>query len=243
VSQRTISSDLKGLEATSKPLRPKGGRPKAEKPEKKTRAEVAPKAVEREQLVEQLMARGKSSQEIAAELGVGLRATNQAMEHVKIRQEAEAQIDPASLSLSAQQKLEAAIRQHKRKLDAELAEQRAQLVTEFDRIKIDWLRTFNERQAEYDAVILARKGVMTRKTFDAIRRCLHPDSRQSVSDERLAEAFRLFGKLELKLLPESDFPTRRFKPLNPADLLEAKVRADQARRAKANGPKDVARRN
>ena len=72
--------------------------------------------------------------------------------------------------------------------------------------------------AEYDAVISARKGIMTRKVFDNIRRCLHPDSRQSASDERLAEAFRLFSKLELRLLSESDFPTRKLKPLNAADL-------------------------
>jgi hypothetical protein len=196
------------------------------------------------EIARMVLDQGMTKQQAAVAAGVSdivvRKAT--AIEQGRREERADPQIDPASLSLSARQKLDAAIRQHKRNGDAELAEQRAQLVAEFDQLRIDWLRKFNERQAEYDAVISARKGVMTRKTFDAIRRCLHPDSRDSVSSERLAEAFRLFSKLELKLLPESDFPTRRFRPLNPADLIEAKMRADEARREKANGKREMTRR-
>jgi transposase len=245
IDKATVSRDLANCCTTQqlKPAKsasnPKGaGRPKAKPRRSKFGENVESTAASL------VLDKGLTKKQASKAAGVSEIVVRTSVAREEGRREAwnDPPIDPATLSASARQKFDAAIRQHQRKLDAELADFRAQLVTEFDRFKVDWLRTMNAKQAEYDAVISARKGVMTRKTFDAIRRCLHPDSRQSVSDDRLAEAFRLFGRLELKLLPESDFPTRRFRPLNPADLLEAKIRADEARRAKVNGTKEVMRR-
>lgn len=53
VSQRQVSTDLSSLEVTSKPSRPKGGRPK--KTASKPRSQTAPRAVEREDKVVVLM--------------------------------------------------------------------------------------------------------------------------------------------------------------------------------------------
>ena len=83
------------------------------------RAERAPKAARREERIEILSKAGLSANEIAAEVGLGLRAVHQALEHVEIKREAEARIDPATLSLTAQEKLAAAARQQKRELAAE----------------------------------------------------------------------------------------------------------------------------
>ena len=40
-----------------------------------------------------------------------------------------------------------------------------------------------------------------------MRRALHPDSRHSISDKKLAEAFDVFMALEKYLLDEKDSPT------------------------------------
>lgn len=238
VSTRTVSEDLRNFEVASKLKHAKtasnrkgAGRPKRSKFGRDVEAKAASLVLDK----------GLSFEKAGKAVGVSniVMRTSVAREQGYREGRADPLIDPASLSPSAQQKLDAAIRQHKRKLELEIIQEREGLTAEFDRYRIDWLRTLNERQAEYDAVISARKGVMTRRAFDAIRRCLHPDSRQSVSEERLAEAFRLFSKLEIKLLAESEHPTRRF---NPADLLEAKMKADEARRAKANGKRGVVRR-
>jgi hypothetical protein len=50
---------------------------------------------------------------------------------------------------------------------------------------------------------------MDKATFHDIRRVLHPDSRQSISDKKLGEAFDTFMPLEKYVLNEKDSPTMR----------------------------------
>jgi hypothetical protein len=57
-------------------------------------------------------------------------------------------------------------------------------------------------------LIPARKGIMDKETFNSIRRCLHPDSRQTATVKRLNEAFDAFMALEKLLLNEKDSPTQ-----------------------------------
>lgn len=53
-----------------------------------------------------------------------------------------------------------------------------------------------------------RKGILkTKDEFKAILSCLHPDSRHSASDKKLARAFDLFNGLEKFLLNEEQSPT------------------------------------
>jgi hypothetical protein len=49
---------------------------------------------------------------------------------------------------------------------------------------------------------------MDKATFNAIRRVLHPDSRQSISDKKLGEGFDTFMALEKYVLNEKDSPTK-----------------------------------
>ncbi len=73
-----------------------------------------------------------------------------------------------------------------------------------------------ERDRKFaDEVIKARKGVMPPETFNLIWSCLHPDSRRGVSDERLAEAFRVFGDMKPLLLSQAEAPWRVALPLTP----------------------------
>jgi DNA-binding CsgD family transcriptional regulator len=203
VDRSTISRDLSEFvhdAQIKKPAKtatnPKGaGRPKGR----------APKAIEREEKVAALKDAGLTTAEIAVEVGLGERAVSQALEHVQIKREAEAQIDPSTLSLSAQQKLATAIKQHQQKLSAGY---QAHIQEEIrKRLEETVLPHYREKQAEAEKVIKSRKGVMDKATFNRIRRCLHPDSRQSVTDKILGEAFDAFMALEKILLDEKDSPT------------------------------------
>src|SRR5262245_29818320 len=48
----------------------------------------------------------------------------------------------------------------------------------------------------WTSVVQSREsGIMRLVNFKLIRSCLHPDSRKSASDEKLAKAFRIFNRL------------------------------------------------
>lgn len=246
VSHKTISKDLgefvpevqiKTGKTTSNP---KGaGRPKGST---KPRAETAPQAVAREERVAVLMDAGKTAHEIAAELGVVVRAANQAMEHVKIRREAEAIIDPTTLSLSAQEKLAVAIRQATRKLEAKFERRVSDdLRRRLDEIILPhWKQQIEEAKRIYER----RKGIMDKATFNKIRRGLHPDSRNSISDKMLGDAFDTFMGLEKFLLDEKDSPTEfGAVPSTLAEWDAMKQKTSAERRAKRGNQVNVARRH
>jgi len=240
VSQRQISRDLEGLDAMSKPARPKGGRPKS------TRLKTEPVKFGRdvrEKVATLVLDEGKTFKEAEAETGVSNIVARTAVAHEQGRRKARSDppIDPTTLSLSAQQKFEAALRQHKRKLDLEFEPRVQQRLQEL--LGDTVLPHYNEIKANYEAVTKARKGLMDKATFNKIRRCLHPDSRQSVSDERLHEAFQLFSRMELLLLDESQHPTASFKmPRTYEELMALKRKVQEARRAKRNQSNGVATR-
>lgn len=171
----------------------------------KPRAVRSPKAAEREERVAVLNDAGLTAQEISAEIGLGLRAVHQALEHVEIRREAAAEIDPATLSLSAQDKLKAAIRDHQRKLDADFERRvRDEIRRRMDEIILPhWKQLIEQAKQLYSR----RKALMDKDTFNTIRRGLHPDSRHGISDKKLGEAFDAFMALEKFLLNEKDSPT------------------------------------
>lgn len=206
----------------------------------KPRAETAPQAVKREERVAVLMDAGKDAHEIADDLGLGLRATNQAMEHVKIRREAEAIIDPATLSLSAQQKLATAIKQHMQKLEATFHQRVNDRVNKvLDEIR---LPQWKEQIEQAKRILDRRKGLMDKAMFNKIRRALHPDSRHSISDKLLADAFDAFMQLEKFLLDEKDSPTT-WPSTMPSTLAEwdaLKRKASADRRTKRNSSANVA---
>jgi hypothetical protein len=115
-------------------------------------------------------------------------------------------IDWASLPGTAAKKAETMRRQIRRELEAEF-EPRVQAEVEAR------VGAANKRMREmYDAIqrfhSAERTGILTRADYDLIRSCLHPDSRASASDQKLAKAFRVFNEAKITLMP----------PLRPSDL-------------------------
>lgn len=143
-------------------------------------------------------------------------------------------IDRSELSLSAQQKLDAALRQYKARLDAGFHEAVNKRVQAF--LEETILPRHREEQEQAKRITNARKGIMDKATFNRIRRGLHPDSRNSISDKVLGEAFDTFMGLEKLLLNEKDSPTD-YQPLpkTMAEWDKMKAAATAARRAKRAG--------
>ena len=236
VDKATISRDLKLLhDATIKKdkteTNPKGaGRPKG-RPQK---------AVEREERVAALKDEGLTVREISRVVGVGERAVNQALEHVQIKREAIPDIDPSTLSMSAQKKLAAAIKQHQAKLAASF--QKAVNNEVKRRIDEIILPHWKKRIDEAQRIFKRRHKFMSKDLFNMIRRALHPDSRHSISDKKLAEAFDAFMGLEKLLLDEKDSPTV-FGDGLPGSLAEwDKMRANAKASRRPGGPTSVRRR-
>jgi transposase-like protein len=199
----------------------------------------APKRHEKADAVAALVEQGKSIAEIAAETGVPARQARHIAEEEAIRREAEAQIDPATLSLSAQQKLGAAIRQHQRKLDHEFEARVLAGIQE--RLEATVLPHYKKTEAQYRVIIKSRKGVMDRATYKKILSCLHPDRVDPSLARRYEEAFNLFTKLEAVLLKEKESPTPSVKmPTTYAEMMAMKQTASDARKAKRNGSVRVA---
>lgn len=195
VSQWTISQDLRGLEVTSKPPRPHGGRPRG-KPEPRL---PSPELKSRNEKIVAIADAGKPVTEIAAEFDLVPRHIH------RIIRDRDLEINREDLSMSAQQKLDAAMRQHQSKLDAEFHRAVNNRVKEF--LEETILPNHRKEQDQARQVMNARKGVMDKATFNKIRRGLHPDSRNSISDKVLGEAFDTFMSLEKLLLDEKNSPT------------------------------------
>lgn len=210
VSQKTISKDLDGVYTQGINLaRPKGGRPKNNG---KVQAK-APKRHYKETEIVSLSDRAKTMADVAATTGVGKRQVRHVIERERARREVEPTIDPATLDVAAKDKLAIAYRQQRRRQEGEFAKivQAAE-----QRIRDEWSERFNEHilphykkeLANADAVVKSRKGIMDRKTFNKIWSCLHTDSRNSVSDQKLNDALNIFSNLELILVKETELATQ-----------------------------------
>jgi hypothetical protein len=185
----------------------------------------------KEEKIVALAEQGMSAVEIAAEVNVKSRAVHHVLERERIRREVEAKIDPATLSITAQQKFEAAIRQHKRQLDLQF-EQR---VLDECKRRLDELSlpAYAKEMAEYVDVIKSRKGHLTRVVFRNILACLNSATRLGVTDKRLDEAFVAFKKLELVLCNDKEAPTPNYSfPRTYAEMMARKREVSEARKAR-----------
>ena len=142
---------------------------------------------------------------------------------------AEPEIDRAELSMSAQEKLDAAIRQHKKQLSLEFDQRvHSEVNRRFDEIMLPfWKQRIEVAKTLYEH----RKALMDKATFNTIRRALHPDSRNSISDKLLGEAFDAFMAPEKFVLNEKDSPTT-FPDL-PSSLAELDKMRKSSRRDRA----------
>jgi hypothetical protein len=143
----------------------------------------------------------------------------------------EPKIEPATLCMSAQQRLEAAIRQHKRQLDSEF-EQRIQNECK-RRLDALSLPAYAKEMAEYVEMVKSRKGHLTREVYRSILACLNSATRLGVTDKRLDEAFVAFKKLELVLCNEKEASTPNYTfPRTFAEMMARKQAVSEARKTK-----------
>jgi len=144
---------------------------------------------------------------------------------VKPVKPAEPVIDPATLSMTAQQRLEAAIRAHTRKLDAEFAWRvQADIKRLIDEMV---LPQYNEEHDHHREIIKSHKGVFDNATYRQILARLHPDTGGT------AELFDLFKKLERVLRKPEEKPSN-IPPLPKTfeELMAHKRKVDAERKAK-----------
>jgi IS30 family transposase len=247
VSHQTIGRDLGDLSMVDKlntrpktASNPKGaGRPKGTlKPERRmnTRldAEAAAKAV---------LDEGKSYAEMEAATGLSGTVLRSAIAREEGRREvlADPEVRPEDLTLSARQKLEAAIRQHKKKLDLEFEESVRQQVLSRTKDRFEWMK---KKEDWANRIIGSHKGVFSRQDYRKILACLHPDHN---SFQFAAEALQAFSKQEKVLVkPEPPALDPRTPPLprtaadwqaardaRTAELRAARARQKAAREARA----------
>jgi len=234
VDKGTISRDLASCcdvqqleERTSKRGRVNEGRPKGAKAR-------PPKPASHAKVVA-LSDAGVTKATIARETGLGERMVDRVLEVENARRDGQTDpiIDRNELSLTAQQKLDSALRQHRAALDASF---RTEVMKEVKkRIDEIVLPSWQEKVDEAQQLYARRRGLMDKETFNIIRRALHPDSRHSISDKKLGEAFDTFMGLEKYLLDEKASPTEM--PDIPSSLAEwdaAKRKVSESRRRRGH---------
>jgi hypothetical protein len=121
------------------------------------------------------------------------------------RREALEQLGLATWHTTAQEKLDAGMRQYKKNLDMQF-EQRVQQEIRL-RIESTVLPSLRKREDDANRVIKARKGVMSKATYTKILSCLHPDRVDGdVLKRRFEQVFHLFKDMELLLVAEAGKP-------------------------------------
>jgi len=153
---------------------------------------------------------GDNNSEIADATGLSKRVVDDIVHEERIRRTYEPVISREELSLSAQQKFDVAVKQEKARLAASFA---AAVDSNIKEILVGSVgpRLAKEQQ-EARWIMKSRHGVMNRKEFNQIRKCLHADTFAGLplSDtlkEELNAAFSKFTSLEKFLLKEKESPT------------------------------------
>jgi DNA-binding MarR family transcriptional regulator len=203
-------------------------------PTKKKQREPKPSEAIRQAVAIEVLDHGKTWEQVQTEYGVGSTAVRAAIN--KERGRRDPVIDQTSLSESAQEKLQRAIKQAVRKLEADHELKVRDGIKQA--IEETVLPHYNKKMDEFDEVIKARKGVLTSDEFRLILSCLHPD--QSASPDRLREAFNVFKSHELSLRGEKEMPTSSFVlPRNYADLMKMRDDVRAKRKAQKHTSKNL----
>lgn len=179
--------------------------------------------------------KGRTLEQAADETGIGsvqVIKTAVAREEGRRQGLVEASINIAELPKTYQQQYAVLERKLTRELLLRESQRVSERVTAF--CNNTWLPVHQQKIDEARKIYDGRKGVMNAATFDAIRRCLHPDSRNSLSDKKLAEAFDLFNSLEKRLLNEKDSPTNLGPDLPDSVAAWDAMRTPRARRGHSN---------
>jgi len=108
----------------------------------------------------------------------------------------------SGLSMSAKEKLQAAIRAEIKRLELE-AETRA--INEAQKRIEEWfLPDYMKLLRKVEKMLEYKRGLMSRADYRKILRCVHPDTGAHVSDANRNEAFRLFTQLEARLVDDAE---------------------------------------
>jgi orotate phosphoribosyltransferase-like protein len=121
---------------------------------------------------------------------------------VKTRREESARekdvvIDWTTLPGTMKDKLEKMRRQVRRELEAEFE---SHVVAEVQHRLDGAIKAIERRERSAARVLEGRNGIFTFAQYRLLKACLHPDGRDSVSPERLSEAFRLLNEADILLM-------------------------------------------
>ena len=239
VSQSTITEDLRNLSTADKSKHaktasnPKGsGRPKGSaKRQRRTTQQTEDTAAAL------VLDQGMTLEQAAAQTGLtSVQQVKTSVAREEGRREAKAgpDIDRVLLSMTAQEKLDAAIRQAKKRLELEFSESvRREVMRDLNEVT---LPHYLDKIVKLERLIYARRGVLDKITYNKIRWCLHSDHVQDPAmKRRYDEAFTIFNGLEKLLLDEKHSPTpfRKDLPKTYADLMAARNKVREERRAGA----------
>jgi hypothetical protein len=120
-----------------------------------------------------------------------------------------------------------------------------------DRAEIDRLQAENDELQQkvfnlklhldtLSGVLTRRTGAMTRAEYNSILSCLHPNSRKSVSDRKLADTFTLFNRFRYVLCNNDEMPIPKNYRLTLQEM-EARRRYADAKKAADRRAKREAR--
>jgi hypothetical protein len=245
--EKEVVSGKTSVKAAAKKARASKPRAKGQ-----TKRKSDPDIEKRNEQIIALHDKGKSQPEIVKELGAPHKAVRHVIEgEEKKRQgKAEALADPEikreDLSKTSQEKLDAAIRQHKKKLDLEYDEKvRLAVVARINESMLPWwVKKLETIQGNIDRA--RRKGIMNASQFKMIKSAIHPDRipdqcdpKQWLEDQkkRNTDAFSFFNGLELLLVSKDVMPTPVPSPTDVprtyADLMKRKQEVTETRRAAA----------
>jgi hypothetical protein len=183
-------------------------------------AKPPPKPHPQHDTIIDLHEQGATGQQIAETIGINPRTVDRVVREERIEQRAVAEAAPIDWTtipgnqrekldrakVSIRKELEKGFRtrflaeadQYRAQCDANVAAYKAKLDAQAERERA---RRDQERRFYDESVKAFRaKGLITPDEYNVIRSCLHPDSRASVSDEKLATAFRLFNDSKIKTL-------------------------------------------
>jgi len=168
----------------------------------------------------ELHEQGANRFEIAEATGVHPRSVDRVVREERIAAQAVAEATPIDWNTipgNQQAKLDRAKAAIRKQLEKEF---RTRLLAELDQYHAKLDADFAAHKAAYDAqnaalnamrdeerrrykegiAVYRAKGLITSDEYNTIRSCLHPDSRASVTEEKLAAAFRLFNESRIKTL-------------------------------------------
>lgn len=139
-------------------------------------------------------------------------------------------LDLSHLNKTSQQKVDAAIRAHKAKLNEEnqlhLRERDKKFFADV------WLPEHQKLIDDARAVTASTKGVWPRALYKQILSCLHVDSRKSTSDRKLDEMFNEFKKKEAVLVKPDDLTPKAPPLATYEELMARRWNVSQAKKAK-----------